>query len=175
VPSSLPDRLESALLTVAASLDGAGVAWAVSGSAALALRGFRVTPHDLDIEVVTEQIADATRALGWEAVVRVDAGGRSVGAAGTIDGAPVEVFGGFARAGENGVLPSDDPFVFLFVVTIPVGTRAVPVMPVEEYAVRAIVAGDAARLDRLTSGAPFGFAMDETYVALRLAAVTAAE
>jgi hypothetical protein len=175
VPPSLPARLETALLTVATRLDGARITWAVSGSAALALRGFHVTPNDLDIEVVEEQVPDAARTLGWEAVARIDAGGRSVGAVGTLEGAPVEVFGGFSRAGREGRLRPDDAFVFLFVAPVRVGGRDVPVMPVEEYAVRAIVADDEARLDRLAAGAPAGFAMDETYVALRLAAVTAAE
>lgn len=175
MPLSLPARLETAVLTVATRLDDARITWAVSGSAGLALRGFHVTPNDLDIEVVEEQVPDAARALGWEAVARIDAGGRSVGAAGTLAGTDVEVFGGFSRAGSDGTLPPDDAFVFLFVAPVSIGGRDVPVMPVEEYAVRAIVAHDEPRLDRLAAGAPPGFAMDETYVALRLAAVTAAE
>ncbi len=174
MPDFLPAPLTRALLTIADRLDAISSTWAVSGSSALALRGFTLTPNDLDIEMAETDVTVAARALGWEASERVDAGGRSVGARGQLHGTPVEIFGGFSRTGPGGSLPPDDAFIRLYSHRLAVARSDVWVQPVEEYVVRAIVAADAARLERVAAAAPEDFTLDETYVAVRLAAARAA-
>ncbi len=174
MPDFLPAPLTQALLTIAGRLDALSSTWAVSGSTALALQGFSLTPNDLDIEMAETDVTVAAQALGWEATERVDDGGRSVGARGHFNDVPVEIFGGFSRTGPGGSLPPDDAFIQLYSHRMTVSRCDVWVQPVEEYVVRAIVAADAARLERVAAAAPHDFTLDETYVALRLAAARAA-
>ena len=174
MPKLLPDALRHALLLVADRLDEAQLTWAVTGSAALALRGFDLAPNDLDIELPEPSVAAASASLGWSMVERIDSGGRSVGAGGDVEGFPVEFIGGFTVRGPGGALPPDDDFIRQFSTTVELDGREVWVQPVEEYVVRAIVAGSDAKLDRVSAAAPAGFVMDETYVSLRLAAARAA-
>jgi hypothetical protein len=64
-----------ALRDVAARLDGAGVDWWLTGSAALAVRGIAVAPRDLDLVVAGADATDVARVLEdalIEPAVRVD-------------------------------------------------------------------------------------------------------
>jgi hypothetical protein len=59
---------ESALLEAARRLDGAGVEWWLTGSAALAVRGVPIVPRDLDL-VVSDAGAAATAAALEDAMI----------------------------------------------------------------------------------------------------------
>ena len=174
MPSSLPPALQHALIALAARLDAAGVDWVIAGSAARALAGFAVIPRDLDVELDEADVPRAAAAVGLEAGRAIDERGGSLRAVGQFAAQEVDLTGGLTLRGPGGVLAADFPLVRRFTRPINVAGHEVPVAPVEEQIARATVLGDAGRLDRIAREAPPGYARDETYLALRLAAASAA-
>jgi hypothetical protein len=169
VPSSLPPPLHAALAAVAERLDGAGVDWVVSGSAGLALAGFAIVPRDLDIEVEADDAPAAAAAVGLVAARETDARVSSVRARGAWDGVELDITGGLEFHGPGGNLLADFRILLVSSTAVDVAGRTVRVAPVEEHIARSIVAGDAARLDRLADGRPKGYLVNEVYLSRRLA------
>lgn len=63
--------LDLILARIAARLDGAGIPWALTGSAALAVRGATVEPGDIDIRLAAHDAWRAQQVLGGEVLDEV--------------------------------------------------------------------------------------------------------
>ena len=174
MPSSLPPALRHALIALARRLDAADVDWVVTGSTARALAGFAVTPRDIDVELDEADVPRAAAAIGLEAARAVYEQGTSLRAAGRFSKQDVDLTGGLTVRGGGRVLAPDFELLRRFARSVVVDEHTVLVGPVEEQIARATVLSDAGRLERIAREAPPGYTRDETYVALRLAAASAA-
>ena len=100
--------------------------------------------------------------------------GSSLRAVGRFVDHDVDLTGGLTVCGPGGVLAHDFPLLRRVARSINVAGHAVPVAPLEEQIARATVLADAGRLERIAREAPSAYTRDETYLALRLAAASAA-
>ena len=167
----LPAPLAAALVEVARRLDGADVPWALTGSAARALSGATRMPRDIDIEVPARDAERAGAALGCTLVQQDSPTWSSLRGRCVIDGVEVDVSAGVIVAGREWVLEPDDALGETWSHVEEIGGNAIRIAPIEELLVRAIVAGDWARLATLADGG--GAPPRPAYVFRRLASARA--
>lgn len=166
----------SAVLAVAARLDGAGVPWLLSGSAGRALVGFSRRPRDVDVEVPEGSIDRAARALGVVPAFQEGGGRSGWRAAACVRGVEVDLTAGLTVTRVDGRPPLRADFALEeeFAHTLTLARRPIRVAPVEEQVVAAIVSADWPRLARTVEGAPAGFHLRPDYLERRLAAAASA-
>lgn len=167
----LPPRTLAALLAVAARLDAAGVVWLLAGSAGRALRGARVRPADLDLEVDGPDAPRAAAALGFALADDADHRVRSRRAVGTVAGVGVDLTTRLAVSGADGRLEPDWAMQRRWALAVDLAGRSILVAPTEETLARALVRGDWARIAKVAAGG--GPAPSAAYVAERLSSLRA--
>jgi hypothetical protein len=162
--------LHVALVCLAARLDRANVRWWVAGSAARALAGQSVRPHDLDIEVAVTDAQLAGLALGITLQPESGGGWSSLRGHGRIARVPIDVSAGMTVAGPGGVLHIDEQSILSAAGRVACGGYDIALLPPEEAYARAVVCDDVQRRARLIDPAT----LRADYVARRLASASAA-
>jgi hypothetical protein len=164
--------LRSALTEIAARLEAADVPWSLTGSTARVLMGASRDPGDLDIEVAVRDAERAGAALGCALVIDDGAAWSSLRGSCEIQGVEVDVCAGVIVAGAEWVLEPDEALAETWSRVTSVDGRMIRIAPPEEQLVRAIVAGDWARIAKLADGG--GPPPRPAYVFRRLASARAA-
>ena len=137
---------------IATRLEAADVAWSLTGSAARLLIGGSRDPRDLDIEVAVRDAERAAAALGCELVTDDGAAWSSLRGRCEILGVEVDLSAGVIAAGAEWVLEPDEALAETWSRATSVDGRMIRIAPPEEQLVRAIVAGDWARIAKLAEG-----------------------
>ena len=161
-----------ALVEVASRFDAAAVAWSLTGSAARMLLGGSRDPRDLDIEIALRDAERAGSALGCTLAVEDGAAWSSLRGQCDILGVAVDVSAGVIVAGSEWLLEPDEALEETWSRVTSVDGRVIRVAPPEELLVRAIVAGDWARIAKLADGG--GPPPRPAYIFRRLASARAA-
>ena len=138
---------------IAARLDATGTPWRLAGSAAALVRGARVRPGDVDIEVAGPDADRAARALGLPPPAHAEGGGwSSLRSAGTINGVAIDLSADLRVTGPGGTLHADDAPVDTVTGT---GVRGgICLIPMGEALARAIVAGSDERRAKALAALP---------------------
>jgi hypothetical protein len=149
----------SAVAAVAARLDATGIRWQLAGSAGQLLRGERVRPGDVDVEVHAHDAVGAARALGLPGPRYAAGGGwSSWRTGGLIAGVPVDLSGGLEVRGKPAASGAPAPGVLVAMdadtVPVRVGSGLVRVISPGEALARALVAGDAGRTAKARASLP---------------------
>lgn len=146
---------------VALRLADAGVEWHLAGSCARMLRGARVRPGDVDVEVAEGDGPRAARALGLPPPRRQSGGGwSSARSSGEINGVPVDLSAGLTVTGPGGTLRGDHVsqvtanLVTVTEVAVPGLPIPVRVVPAGESLARAIVANSDERRAKALAALP---------------------
>jgi hypothetical protein len=168
----LPSGIAAALAEVAARLDAADVAWSLTGSTGRMLLGGTRTPRDLDIEVAVRDAERAGAALGCVLATEDSAAWSSLRGRAEILGVEVDVSAGVVVAGAEWVLEPDEALEETWSRVTALGGRVIRIAPPEEPLVRALIAGDWARIATLADGA--GPPPRPAYIFRRLASARAA-
>jgi hypothetical protein len=167
----LPPRIAAALAELARRLGSADVEWMLAGSAARALAGATADPRDLDIEIAAGDADRAAAVLGCVLAVDQGHGWRSLRGRCVLDGVEVDVSAGVTVLGSEWGLEPDEATVRAWSRSVAVGGYVITLAPPEEQIVRALVAGDWARIAKITGGG--GPPPRPAYVFRRLASARA--
>jgi hypothetical protein len=167
----LPPRIAAALAELARRLGSADIEWMLAGSAARALAGATVAPRDLDIEIAVIDADRVAVALGCVLTVESGNGWSSLRGRCAVEGVEVDVSAGVAVRGPEWGLESDDAFARVWSRSVAVSGYAITLAPPEEQLVRALIAGDWARIAKVSGGG--GPPPRPAYVFRRLAAARA--
>ncbi|MFN8121185.1 MAG: hypothetical protein U0237_02015 [Thermoleophilia bacterium] len=126
--------------------------WVVTGSTARRLLGASREPRDLDLEVAEDHADAAAAALGIGLPPAAGGGVSSRRGGGEVGGVEVDVSAGVEVRGPGGVLARTGDALRDGAVPVRLGGRTVWCGAPEEGLVRALVAGDWARLEKIASG-----------------------
>ena len=143
----------------------------LSGSAARALTGATAEPSDLDVEVAEADAQQAAAALGCVIAGDGTRGWTSLRGRCVIEGIEVDLNAAITVVGADWGLEPDDQTVRAWSRSVTVGGERIVLAPVEEQLVRALVAGDWARIARISGGG--GPPPRPAYVFRRLASARA--
>jgi hypothetical protein len=144
----------------------------VAGSAGRALRGCRVRPRDLDLEVDPAGAGVAGRALGVRLVRARGRGRDGLRGRARIAGAEVDVTAGLEVRGPAGTLRGDWAAQRAASTAVRVGGRVLALAPPEEHLTRALVLGEWAVIEKAARGCD-GVPLDAGYISSRLASLGA--
>jgi hypothetical protein len=167
----LPARLRPALAEIAARLEAADVAWALTGSAARMLIGASGDPRDIDIEVAVRDAERAAAALGCGLATDDGPAWSSLRGRCEILDVEIDLSAGVIVAGAEWVLEPDEALAETWSRVTSVDGRMIRIAPPEEQLVRAIVAGDWVRIAKVAAGG--GPPPRPAYVFRRLASARA--
>ena len=128
----LTNAQQSALYHVGALLTEAKVAWALTGSASLAIRGLDVVPHDLDIQTDAAGAYIIQRLLApymvWPVRYRISSTIRSHFGRAVVAGVFVEIMGAIEKQRQDGTWTSP-PDMAELVEWVDWAGRVWPVLP----------------------------------------------
>lgn len=142
----------------------------LTGSAMRVLRGFALTPADLDLEVGVDDAQRAADVLGLPAPARrSDDAVSSLRSIGRLGGVEVDLTADLVIEGPGGRLAPDFEGQRTLGTTILVGDRRVPLAPIEELVARAEVRDPGRGRQRLLRGSPPGLKVDEAWIGRRRA------
>lgn len=143
----------------------------LAGSAAQALAGATVAPRDLDIEIAAIDADRVAGALGCVLAAESGNGWSSLRGRCALEGVEVDVSAGVTVRGPEWGLESDDRMARAWSRSVAVGGYLITLAPPEEQLVRALIAGDWARIAKVSDGR--GPPPRPAYVFRRLAAARA--
>ena len=158
---TVPARRLRVLGRLCELFEAAGVTWALTGSASLALQGVETHVRDIDVQTDREGTLEMERLLAEHVVAPVrleeDALVRSYLGAAEVDGMEVEIIGDIQKRAPGGEW-GPPPDLARLAITIDAGGFQVPVLPLEyeRDAYRAMGRSEKANLIDAASSADTG-------------------